>query len=446
MRKFAALLLLSSLVVAFAPAQTTYKNLKVAFGKVRRADGSYADITGMTLKAKITPLHIKEIGLETAADRLVAKLSHPRAGRAPITAIYSADQDPGNTGNPQYGVIDSEVGPSSSILDDIEINAAHVNKPWQTLTFGFENSLFNDTLIRWTVMNQYNPAAPNGSSAFQPYPVPGNYLLDFGLIWPGNTTTLTQVKVELSIAAAQVAAPQTLFWFSQQFHQFNGFPDPDAPMDSSIRNAFNQISPPTIGFSDVFFWYDLDEDGMYQEQEKDTFNNEGLGNLLMVIKATTTGTLQDLNPISVTLDKGVFVSGDFTDLWFSDDFYYRAKPDYTQPRSVVPTQVIVEGISPSATVNSFAFNWETATEGGGGTEVVQLWRYRGTPGWVTVKTRTLSGTDSNTTYVYTNANPEQFVDLTTRRVKAKILVTPPATAARAFQTRIDRTRWTVGLP
>ncbi|MEQ1933698.1 MAG: hypothetical protein ABL962_07455, partial [Fimbriimonadaceae bacterium] len=302
------------------------------------------------------------------------------------------------------------------------------------------------TLIRWTIMDQYNPAAPAGTSAFQPYPIPSTYLLDFGVIWPGNTSQLPLVKVEISIASAQVAAPQTQFWFSQQFRQFNGFPDPDAPMESAIRNVFNQAAPATVGFSDVFFWFDLDENGMYEEAERDTFQLEELGNLLLVIKATTSGSLQDLNPISVTQDIGHFVSGDFTDLWFSDDFYYRSRPDYTQPRNVPPIQMSVEGISPTANINSIAFNWETATEGGAGTEVVQMWRYTGTPGWVTVKTRALGGTDSNTTYVYTNANPAQFVNPTNRRVKAKIMVTPSPFSSRTFSARVDRTRWTVGLP
>lgn len=448
MRKFAALLLLTSLAVAYAPAQVTYKNLKVAFGKVRRADGSYADLKGMTVRAKITPINASDVAPKSEFEKLLSRISPQRAGRAPISSIYAADQDPGNTGTPIYGLIDEEIGPSASILDDIEINPTHVNRPWQTITFGMENPLFKDTLIRWTIMDEYNPAAPVGTSAFAPYPVPGNYLLDFGVRWPGNTTNLPLVKVEVGIALAQVSAPQTQFWFSQQFRELPNYnaPDPEAPMEASIRNVFNQAAPPTVGFSDVYFWYDIDLDGMYQESEKDTFQFEELGNLLLVIKASTTGTLQDLNPISVALETGNYVSGDFTDLWFSDDFYYRAKPDYTLPRTTPPLQIVAEGISPIAAINSFALNWETAAEGGSGTEIVQLWRYSGTPGWVTVRTRTLNGTDSNTTYVYTNSNPAQFVNATTRRVKAKIIITPPTTSARSFQARVDRVRWTVGLP
>lgn len=453
MRSYAALIMGAVFVASAVASDVTYTTLTMAYGKVRRADGTYADLKGMKVPARIE--RVKSVISEKPPTSYFSPAINSM-GAAPalaLTSIYWADQDPNNSGALPYGEIGGGF-PSCSVLDDIQVNSNALNAPWQQITWGMNNPTPHNFLIRWTVWNSYNSSAPNGASAFQPYPIPPTYMLDFGVIWPSSQTQTGPIKVTINIAAAQVSAPQTNFWFSQQFRQYQFPGNPDAPFDLSVANLFNQSLPPQVGFSDVFYWLDAEgnPDGKYEEQEKDIFGEPPAppmqGNLLLKIEANTSGTLQDLQPTAAILEKGIYISGDFSDLHFSDDFYYKARPDSTLPRSVPPIQLRIDGRSPSANINSISFNVESSVVGGTATQKLQLYRFGGpTPGWVDVNTRTLNSVDSNYTYVYTNANPEYFVNPADQnRVRARVLITPSPDAARSFTAQIDRGRWSVGLP
>jgi hypothetical protein len=452
MRKYAALILGMLFAGSAVASDVTYTTLTVAYGKVRRKDGTYADLKGLKVPARIERVKTARRNPPPTPSFRPAISSAPAPlSAAVLTNIYWADQDPNNSGSLPYGEIDPEFV-SCSVLDDIQINANGVNAPWQQLTWGMDNPAPHDFLIRWTIWNSYNASAPNGTSAFQPYPVPPTYMLDFGVKWPVTQTMTGPIKVTINIAAAQVAAPQTMFWFSQQFRIWQ-FGNPNAPFDTTVANLFNQSLPPQVGSSDVFYWLDLEggPDGKYEEQEKDIFGetqNPLQGNLLLKIEGNTSGSLVDALPTAAVLEQGVFVSGDFSDLHFSDDFYYIAQPNYTLPRTVEPIQLRIDGRSPQANINSISFTVESSTVGGDATQKLQLYRFGGaTPGWVDVNTRTINGVDSSFTYVYTGANPQHFVNPADQnRVRARVLVTPGAGAARSFVARIDRGRWAIGLP
>lgn len=455
MQRIAAFVL-SLCLVASALSQEGARRVTIPllYCKVRQKDGTVVNLQGVKLTGTMVPIRGTSIqpsrGNFTGPDLSSLLGQSPRQGRAPLQSMYWADQDPNNTGSPIYGVIDPEIGPSCSILDDIQINSGHVGKILNQLMFGMSNEFFHNVLVRYTVMTGYNQGAPAGTSAFTPWPVPPDYLLDFGFIWNGSLQGGNPLfKVLLGgFAPYQISFPQDQVWLSQQFLVPNNPPDPfTADFDETTMAVFNQSAPPQVGFSDLFFWYDFNPpDKMYEEQEKDTFNNEGLGNLLLRLVVDSSGSIVDLNPSTVIVDKGFYDSGDLTDLWFSDDFYYKARPDYTLNRGVPPIQIIVEGVTPNANITSLSFNVESACDGGGGVQKLQLYKYSSPAGWVDVNTRSLDGNDYNYTYFWNQGSPSQFVNPTTRRMRAKVLVTPDPTASRGFKLRLDRTRWTVGLP
>jgi hypothetical protein len=455
MRRFAAILLMAISVGAAVAQDVTYTTLTIAYGKVRRKDGTYANIAGMKVPAKIERVKATT-GHRPPASFFDPLVLPPQTHSSMVLQpLYWADQDPNNTNSSPYGEIDSTEFSSCSVLDDIQVNTNAINVAWQQLTFGMDNPTPHDFLIRWTVWNAYNPNAPDGTSAFSPYPVPSTYLLDFGVKWPHTQTQVGPIKVTINIASAQVYAPQTNFWFSSQFRQWQGG-NPNAPFDDSVKNLFNQSSPPQMGFSDIYYWLDYvgsGADGKYEEQEKDIFGDASAplqGNLLLKIEGNLSGSITDRLPTGVTLEKGVYVSGDFSDLWDSDNIYYKAKPDYTLQRGVDPIQLRIDGKSPSSNINSISFTLETGCDGGSAIQKIQLFRFRGpSPGWVDVDTHTVTAVDSNFTYVYTNANPEYFVNTDPsdlNRIRARVLLTPGTDTSRGFDVRFDHAKWTIGTP
>jgi len=457
MRKLAALLLLTALVgAAQAQPDVQYGTMTLAYGKARKPDGTIVDLKGMKLRVKVERI-------KTTANFRPPSFE-PIAPPAPFTAAalqtyYQADQDPNNTGILPYAVLDPEFD-SCSVLDDITVNANAIGKVWSHMTWGFDAGNLQRKLFRWTLFTTYNPNAPAGTSAFGPWPVLPTWMLDFGAVWPpvGVQATLGPQKVTATgFEVAQVSAPSTTFWMCQQIRNYVFPGDPNAPFDPTWKNVFNQSLPPQVGFSDVYFWLDGNNDGMYEEQDKDIIGEPSAplqGNLLFTIQGNSTGTTQDVLPTGTNLDQGIFVSGDFSDLHFSDDFYFQAKPNYTLPRGVEPIQVRVIGRSPvpnasnPVNINSLSFNVESSVLGGGATQKLQLYRFGGpTPGWVDVNTRVIQETDTNYTFVYTGANPQDFVNTAdSNRMWARILITPDGTSARTFVARIDRARWTVGIP
>lgn len=453
-------MLLASLVgsVQAAP-DVQYGVMTLEFGKARRADGTIVDLKGMQVRVKV-----ERIKGTTLTRNPYSSLRPPPFGPPAPTALvpppaaqglqsfYWADQDPNNTQTLPYGFLDSEFD-SSSVLDDIVVNANAIGKIWSRMTWGMDLPNLNTRLLRWTIFTGYNSGAPNGTSAFSPWPILPTYMLDFGARWPpiGIQPISGPQKVTAEgFQLAQVSAPQTNFWMCQQIRQWQ-FGNPDAPFDTESKNAFNQSLPPQVGFSDIFFWLDAQPDGMYEEQEKDIIGESSAplqGNLLLRLEGTATGSLVDSLPTNAVLEKGIYVSGDFSDLHFGDDFYYVARPDTTLPRLVEPIQLRIDGRAPQSNITSISFTVESSTQGGDGTQKMQLYRFGGpTPGWVDVNTRQINPIDSTFTYVYTGANPEYFVNPADQnRVRARLLVTPNLNAARSFRARFDRGKWALGLP
>lgn len=467
MRKIAALLVLGAFAVpAHAGPDVQYGVMTLAFGKAKRADGTIVDLTGMKLPVKVERIKaakgLRPPGLFNTAPAPffgppsnMSSAAHPAPAPLALQTFYWADQDPNNTGALPYGLIDPEFE-SCSVLDDITVNANAIGKVWSQMTWGMDVGNLNTHLIRWTLFTTYNSSAPNGTSAFGPWPILPTYLLDFGAKWPptGMQPEVGTFKITAGgFQIAQVSAPQTSFWMCQQLRQWQGG-NPDAPFDTEMRCAFNQSLPPQLGASDIYYWLDREgsgPDGMYEEQEKDIFGetqNPMQGNLLLRMEGNSTSTVVDALPTNAVLEKGVFVSGDFSDLHFSDNFYYIARPDYTLPRNVEPIQLRIDGRAPQSNINSISFSVESSTVGGDGIQKLQLYRFGGlTPGWVDVNTRTITGIDSTYTYVYTGANPEYFVNPADQnRVRARVLVTPGPGAARSFVARVDRGKWSLGIP
>lgn len=415
-KRIALSLVIIFALIAPALAQNRFAGtVRVAFGHVRDRDGSWRSIAGLELpyvaeRITATPLHV----IPGQAKIPPSNGFHP-----PVTStVYKADAGDG------YGVVD---GDDPSSVDDIVMQGG-AGLPWQNLTFGIEINLQHSFLIRWRGRNSYVTGRGPGVGAFD------NEFADFGVIYPA--TSPGTYKITISVAAAGVVSPSDTVFLAQQFRTTQ--PDGEGAFDLAMNNVYNSSADVNIGHSDNVFWYDFDPlNGIYAEDEIDNFGDTLFANLLTTI--TISGSQDTLVPFTFSMIHGTQVSGDVTSFWYSDDDKFVALPSYAGSRADVPLQVVVEGISPTSTVNSLTFTVESSATQAGGTQSVQLFNYT-TSAWDTIDTRALGATDATMSITLTNL-PSKYINSSTRHLKAQISITPGSGGSRGYQAKIDRAAW-----
>lgn len=437
--------------------QTEIGYVTVAFGKVKAPNGKMVDISGIKLPyrmERIQTTKTSKIAYTEPVGEVGRNFKWPWEKGGPkvqgqggdsLQAIYQNDHQANGNPNP-YG----EIGDffSCSIVDDITPIAGTLNKPWKWMTFGLNASAGSSFLCRYTAFNNYTTGRGAGVMAFDPYPVPSTYRFDFGFIWnnwPGDAR-----KITVDISAAQVWSPANTFYLAMQYRQKTTPVNPDAPFNPDARVIFSQVENPQVGSSNVYFWLDQEPDGIYAEDDIDSFGSESEpsgGNVLLKLEADTGsgGSVETVRAGDVTVGTGFYVSGNFLSTWFQDSSYYVVDPDLTLNRSLPPASIILTSLSPSLSISSLSasgFIKFTSL----GTFTVDLYRYSGTPGWVQVASGSAANADVPFFGAYTAGQLNSFINQSTGEIKMRVTGRPDDTAARNWRMSVNAANWTIGYP
>jgi len=340
--------------------------------------------------------------------------------------VYLAD-----TNNDDYGVNGLD-DPSS--LDDLTLQNGS-GLPWQNLTFGLDMSSFVSSFyVEWRCWTSYATGRGHNVQAFD------NEFAFFGGPLSQNPGVGTW-KITVGVASAGVVAPTDNIYVAQQFRVPN--PLGEGAFITDLKNVYNSAAPPTIGSSENYFWYDWDDlNGIYAEDEIDTFDEGTYANLLFGL--TTSGTVDNLNPFAYTITTGSYVSGELIDTWFSDNTRLVGTAAWNTQRGVDPYQIVFDGLAQSTSVTSLRISVEGSGSMAGGTMRVYLFNML-TNAYDLVDTQPVSSTDALSEVTITS-NPAKYVNSTTRRMKAKISVSPPPTGSKSWNYRIDKLGWTIIRP
>lgn len=461
MKKLALLSIAAMAVMASAAPDTNYDGVvRVAFGKVKQADGKWKDITGMLLPYRMNTGRLSAVlGLKpvnsTGIPTNIRNLSPnpfwlPPSGRSGGITPYTGQSvtlysDVDGTG---AGILDPSF-PDPSSMDDLVLSNG-ANKAWDNLRFGFFVGASHSFLVRWRCYSTYTTGL-GSSSAFS------NEYADFGVIIPSQSMDImpdpdtgtpgTFHDWTINVQAAGVIAPSDVCYMATQFRstQANG----EGPFDTSMANIYNHTSPPSVGSSQDQIWYDADPlDGIYTEGEIDNFGEGNLANAFRYISSGgSSTTIDSLPPISVTVPQGTLTSGNFLSLWSSNNQYVRAKPLYNVNRNTAPLQVVIESQPSTATALSMKFTVESAGFSAGGTQIVKLFNFS-TGQYVTVDSRSIPAVDTTIVYQVPNSISQYIGNVGTAgspdyRVRAKIEYFPPTDSSRQWDARIDYANWLV---
>jgi hypothetical protein len=468
MRKVGALAVLAMLA-ATSLAEVTHGYV-VGWGKLKRPDGTIVDITGMKFPYTAEPIEVDRRSkirqgapaLEVVFEKAISEQHGPYAAPAfAIQNIYLADHKAaGHPGN--YGILDPTY-PSCSILDDITPLPGSIGKQWAQMTFGVYAPAGTEFLMRFTAFNSYTAGRGAGVSAVDPFPVPGDYRYDFGFYFDNNPSTSgqpwtydTAQKLTVDISSAQVWAPTDTFWFAYQARKVQWvIPglviNPDAPMNEDVQAIFSHSLPPQVGFSDVFFWLDGEPNGIYDEQEVDSFGTETQpsgGNLLLGFAVNSTGQVQDVPPGEVTVTNGAKKSGTLTSLFNIDSNYYVVAPSKNELMSpTIPiVRVVFTSNAPSDNVNSFSSKVTLKNSANGFPMKIEWYRYRGTPGWVQIGGDYVTDKNEITIFqAWTAGQLEQFIKPGDYEIKMRVSVFNHRPSV-PYSLSLNKVNWTVGTP
>lgn len=447
--------------MASAAPDTNYDGVvRVAFGHVKQADGTWKDISGMLLPYRSNTgrlaaiLGLKPInssGIPTYIRNLSPNPfrvppSNDGGGPTPYTGqsvtLYSCVDGSGP------GVLDPSF-PDPSSLDDLTL-ASGSGQAWENLRFGFFVGASHSFLVRWRCYSNYTTGL-GGVSAFS-----GEFA-DFGVIIPTqamdqypNPDTAqpgTFHDWTINVQAAGVIAPSNSCYMATQFRSTQ--PNGEGPFDMAMANIYNHTQPPTVGSSGDQIWYDADPlDGIYIDGEIDNFGDGNLANAFRYISSAGSGvTVDSLPPIQVTVPQGTLTAGNFLSLWSSNNQYVRAKPIYNVNRNTAPLQVVIESQPSGPTALSMKFTVESAGLSGGGTQVVKLFNFNSGQ-WITVDTRPIPAVDTTVTYQVPSGASNYIGNVGSAgapdyRVRARIDYFPPLDTARNWDARIDYANWLV---
>ena len=336
----AALLALPGLAAA-EPGPITGE-VTVAFGWVKKADGTKVNIAGKKFPyraypistRKLDPTHPNVIKRQRSSqsrssfkDFLEGNKNVGFGAYAPDSAdqiVYQADAGTG------YGYV--EDNPSS--LDDINLTSAAAGKPWRTLAFGmqYHNSSFSPFIIRWRCYGT-NTDNPPGQTDF------ADEFADFGVRWDVNLAA-GGFFTEIDISQAAVSTSDSSIYIAQQFRD----PHPTGPFGiedgegafklGQVDTIFNAFAPPTTGTSADQFWYDWDPapDGLYENTEIDIFEGN-VANHLLTLKVAASGSTSSLTPIDVRMGIGRNPSGNLQSIVSNDGNTFNVNPSHTVSRN-----------------------------------------------------------------------------------------------------------------
>ncbi len=431
MRRLAGLLLLFVAAMPFVQAQDkqTRGVMTLTFGHVRDVDGKMRSVAGLKIPWTAKPIPIG--GPQTK----------PATGDRVDTDVYRCDGGPGTYFYSDPGF------PMPSACDDTDMLAIGVNKPFRILGVGYKVDSWQTVILRWQTFETYTADRGAGVSAFDPFP-PVNDFGGFFTFDPGRFPDLDLAYyIEFDISVVGATIQEHLFYFASQVRA--PIATGEGAFIEDIHLVFSGPGGAQIGTTNETFWYDQDLSpplGVYDETEIETLaQNPGeIYGLLLRIAVNSSAAVFSLTPTSFSVFPGRHLSGDFTDLAFSDDFYVVADSYNVAADFDYPVGITVDAVSPTTNINSMSFSAEHRSEAIGTECIIELYRF-GNNTWTEVF-RGLIGT-TDTVFNYTlGGNPQAYVQAGTRKVRARFQYRAVAVDIDPFKIWLDRVNWVVVRP
>jgi hypothetical protein len=148
-----------------------------------------------------------------------------------------------------------------------------------------------------------------------------------------------------------------------------------------------------------------------------------------------------VNPTSMNVGPGTILSGNLTDLLFSDDSRLQLRPTAVFSSQTPPIRVQLDGTSPVASPSSMSFRLESQATSVSLGKTVEAFNFT-TGQWVVVHTS--ASTTSDSTVNINIPNPGQYVQVGSRTVRIRVNFKPTGPIlSNPYTARMDQAIWVI---
>jgi hypothetical protein len=251
-------------------------------------------------------------------------------------------------------------------------------------------------------------------------------------------------KLTFNVSGYGLISPVNQLYFAQQFRVWDGTGNPDTPFRMDFDNVFS-IGFPSPGQSQETFYFDGEPDGIYDETELDVWPAGSEANLLLVVLASQSGTVDTRLPGSYTYEAGTAVSGGLTDLWDSDNLYLVGGPGVVLSNQQSPLRLVLTSTATSTSATQVAMEIEAKSTSSNVRQVVEFFNYT-TNAWVQGDARQMSTTEA-TIQVVAPGTPTEYIQAGSRQIRTRLSYKQTGPIL-AFPWRIswDRAVWKISRP
>lgn len=413
-------------LAAWAQSEIRTGVMTVEFGHTVLPDGRIVDLKGLPIPYRAERIDDRTRVAGRPGPQGFERASAPESG----TPIYRCDSG-------SYIVSDINEFPMPSVADDVRLGSNGPNAMWRYLTVGIDSYTTQRFLIRWQVFTSYVSGRGAGRSCFEPFPPPPS--LDFGgYFQPGPGVW----KVTFDIGVMQIRINGQQVYFAQQFRTPRVPENGQGPFRDDVQTVFSR-GPAQLGFSENFFFYDSDFNGIYDETEVEQFDDGGTreGNMLLVIGAE--GTIDPVPPISFSVVRGQLLDGGLTNLWFRDQRYVTVGPAPLIGLNGGDVQIEFTSESPTASPLGMIFALWSAAPGRARTQqVLELYNFAQAR-WQQFDSRLAPVVDTEVLAIVTG-NPAHYVQPGTRTIRARVTYERRSPfQLPAFTVRLDQATWQI---
>ncbi|MCH8274275.1 MAG: S8 family serine peptidase [Armatimonadetes bacterium] len=282
------------------------------------------------------------------------------------------------------------------------------------------------------VINETDVLTNLSSTTYRLYVTPGEPALRATLVYadPPGTTSSTQHRInDLTL---KVTSPGgTVYWGNNGligglWSTPGGVPN----IKDTVENVF--VRNPAAGVWRV----EVQANQLVQDGHVET------GPIDADYALVVSGVVAELAPTSMTVERGLLLSGAVADLETSNDARVEVRPWFVLSTVEPPVRVIVESQSPTASLTKMVFRLEASTSISNISQKIELLNYT-SGSWEQVDSRLATVSDSVVNVVIM-VNPSRFVDPGTRAVKARLLWKEGGPIlSYPWRARIDQVRWMI---
>ena len=160
------------------------------------------------------------------------------------------------------------------------------------------------------------------------------------------------------------------------------------------------------------------------------------------IDSITHGGLGRLAPNNISILRGLVLSGNLQSIIESDDVYVTARPGITFSTSEAPLQIILDSTSTAGATTELRFTLESRAAASNINQRIELFNFA-TGVYDLIDLRAAPTTDTALTFII-SANPSEYVEPTTRALKAKISYKAAGPVfSYPWLVHIDQAQWRV---